>query len=334
MLLTMGAIVGSLCLVLALAGLLAGVKPLVFRSGSMGPEIPAGALALSRPVAAEGLAVGDVVSVVASDGTQVTHRIVEIAGGDDDSRVLALQGDANGAPDAETYEVTAADRVFWSVPLAGHLVSWAGTPLGLLLLGGFVLAMLVVIFRRPRGGGKRKATGVAAATTAVAVVVATTTGTSAAFTDASVVSGGPVGGGAAVSPTARATTGTDPNCTANNGLLSSSITFRWNGVAPGAQPIPQPSDHEYVLRFFTRSNNAQVGADVVQHSGAAGSVQAVSYGSFTLGELLGLNLLSSTNLRIEIRSHLKGTQWYGAAVVATNFNSFALLGIVNFTCNA
>lgn len=190
-LLTAGAVVGSLCLVVALAGLIAGVKPLVFRSGSMGPEIPAGALGLSRPVDAAELKVGDVVSVVAGDGTRVTHRIVGIAG-EGETRTLSLRGDANSAPDAETYPVSGTDRVFVSVPYAGYVVAWVGSPLGLFLLGGFVFTMIVVIFRRPPTGGRRKATGIAAAGAAVAVVVTTTNGTAAAFSDTAAVSSGAV----------------------------------------------------------------------------------------------------------------------------------------------
>src|SRR5690606_38613507 len=99
--LTAGAVVGTVCLVLALASVLFDIRFLVFRSGSMGPEIPAGSVALARPVAAAELADGDVVSVIASNGVRVTHRIVSITG-DGAERVLTLRGDANTTPDAET----------------------------------------------------------------------------------------------------------------------------------------------------------------------------------------------------------------------------------------
>ncbi|MDD0857192.1 hypothetical protein NHF46_04100 [Arthrobacter alpinus] len=46
-----GAVLGALCLVLAGLTLAFGLKPLIFSSGSMGPAIPTGSLALALPVA-------------------------------------------------------------------------------------------------------------------------------------------------------------------------------------------------------------------------------------------------------------------------------------------
>lgn len=330
LLLTAGAVVGSLCLLVALAGLVAGVKPLLFRSGSMSPRIPVGSLALARPVDAADLRDGDVVSVIASDGTRVTHRIVDI-GGTGTTRTLTLQGDTNPTPDPETYPVRRADRVFWSLPLVGYAVAFLGSRPGLFLLGGLMFALLVVILHRdgPRDrprGGKRKAVGAAAPLVALAITATQTTGTSAAFADSASLQSGTVAGGALVSPAGAATP-----CTASNGLFDGSVTLRWNGVTPGT--YPPLAGYEYELRFFTRSNNAQVGSPQLQaHSGAATSVQSFTRTGTTLGNLLGLNLLSTTQLRLEVRSHLIGTSWFGPTVVSGNFTTSAVLGFVNFAC--
>lgn len=45
--LTVGAVAGLICVVAATASMLFGIKPLVFRSGSMSPEITTGSLALA-----------------------------------------------------------------------------------------------------------------------------------------------------------------------------------------------------------------------------------------------------------------------------------------------
>jgi len=191
-LLTVGAIFGSLCLLLALAGVLFGVKPLVFRSGSMSPDIPTGSLALARPVAATDLEVGDVVSVVNAAGVRVTHRVVAIAG-TGPARELTLRGDANPVPDAETYPVTSVDRVHLSVPGVGYAVAWLGSPLGLLVLGGACVGVLVLGFTggrpRPPRGGRRRAGAVAAPVVAAALVVQASTGTLAAWNDTASVTG-------------------------------------------------------------------------------------------------------------------------------------------------
>lgn len=133
-LLNFGAGLGSLCLIMAVLALVIGVKPLVFVSGSMGPGIPVGALGLSVPASVEETNVGDVVSVVNSQGERITHRVVETT-----PDGLVLKGDANPVPDLETYSVEQVDHLFLSVPGLGYVVTWLSQPwayaIGLLLCG-------------------------------------------------------------------------------------------------------------------------------------------------------------------------------------------------------
>ncbi|MFD4295335.1 signal peptidase I [Rhodococcus sp. NPDC058505] len=151
--LNVGAIAGLICVLAAAVSFLFGVTPLVFRSGSMSPEIPTGALALSKATEAGDLAVGDVVSVLDQQGTRITHRIREIVSTDGTNAVLILKGDANKDADISPYTVTEVDRVFFSVPGLGYAVSWLSSPMAIFLGGGLVGGVMVLAFGP---GSKRK----------------------------------------------------------------------------------------------------------------------------------------------------------------------------------
>lgn len=148
-----GAVAGVICLVAACASLLFGITPLVFRSGSMSPDIPTGSLALARTADASDLRVGDVVSVDNQAGTRITHRVVatEPAG---DQVVLTLKGDANPAADPVTYTVSEADRVLGSVPVLGYVAAWLSSKTAI-FLGGIVAGALLMLAFGPirRSGG-------------------------------------------------------------------------------------------------------------------------------------------------------------------------------------
>ena len=164
--LTVGAVLGALCLVLGLVMVATGLSPLIFRSGSMAPAIDTGALALARTVPASDVRRGDVVSVVDAGGSRVTHRVVNVAA-DGERRQLVLQGDANRTPDHETYVVTEVQRVVLDVPRLGYVVGWVNGPVGLFLLGGYATFLLSVLLRhkddlggdapQPPATGRRKA---------------------------------------------------------------------------------------------------------------------------------------------------------------------------------
>ncbi len=113
--LNLGAIAGLICVLAAAASFLFGIKPLVFRSGSMSPDIPTGALALSKTTPATDLQVGDVVSVENESGVRITHRVHEIVSTDGATSTLILKGDANTDADISPYMVAEVDRVFFSV---------------------------------------------------------------------------------------------------------------------------------------------------------------------------------------------------------------------------
>ncbi|WP_150117061.1 S24/S26 family peptidase [Arthrobacter sp. ERGS1:01] len=138
--LNIGAVLGSLCLVLAALTLVLGIKPLIFASGSMGPGIPTGSLGLAISTPAADAVPGQVVSVVTSDGTRITHRLVSRTpdGG------LILKGDANAVADLQPYMAQTVDRLFFSVPVLGFVASALGQP-WVYFLGGLLCAMLVYL---------------------------------------------------------------------------------------------------------------------------------------------------------------------------------------------
>lgn len=140
-----GVALGVLCIVLALLSTLFGFRVMLFSSGSMDPTIPTGSAALVAPVAAEDVAVGDIVTVGRGAGQlPVTHRVVAIEEADTpDARLLTLRGDANETDDPFPYEVTEVGRVVFSVPGVAQAVALLGDPRVLAPLGvvaaGFVV---------------------------------------------------------------------------------------------------------------------------------------------------------------------------------------------------
>ena len=129
--LTTGAVLGSVCLALVVLGAVVDATLVVFKTGSMAPTMPTGALAVVRQVDAVDVAVGDVVTVTRDGKLPITHRVVEasadpaVPGG----AVLVLRGDANGSVDPAPYEVTRVGRVVWSMPQLGSWVEGAQRPL-------------------------------------------------------------------------------------------------------------------------------------------------------------------------------------------------------------
>lgn len=147
-LLTTGAVVGSVCLLAAVGAVAFGLRPLIFRSGSMEPAIKTGALALARDVPAESVHLGDVVSVVAPSGTRITHRVVSTSPGP--VTTLILKGDANEVADAQPYAVSEVALVVLHVDYLGYVVSWLRHPVAI-FVGGVVVGVLVMIAFTTRG---------------------------------------------------------------------------------------------------------------------------------------------------------------------------------------
>jgi signal peptidase I len=121
--LSVAAAVGVICLVGSALMLVTGVTPVVFRSGSMAPAMPTGALALVQDRAARTVSVGDVVSTIGGTGIRTTHRVVDLRRASDGRMTLVTRGDANDTDDASQRTVSRVDVVIWSAPMWGYAVT-------------------------------------------------------------------------------------------------------------------------------------------------------------------------------------------------------------------
>lgn len=351
-LLWVGAVLGAVSLVVGALSLTGTVRPLVFTSGSMAPDIPSGSLAFARPVEAAQLEVGDVVNVRRSDGEQVTHRIQSIDRSGEQA-VLTLKGDANTVADPETYTVESAHRVVVDVPWLGRIPVALDDPLPLATVAAYLAFCLLSpqllrtkrrarrhrlrvsamdTGRRHRAVPPRRPSRLARALVvpivAIALVAAVAVPSWAVFTDRAEVTSATITAGSAVSPAAAVTP-----CTASN-PGTNTVTLRWAGVNPPAAPAPPHGTYEYLLSIVDRDTNQQVGASIQTHVGAAGATQSVEYTASLLANLLGLDLatlLLGKRLRIDIRSRIVGREWIGSTTISTNFRIAAVTG--TFSCS-
>ncbi len=282
MLLDIGAVLGLICILSAVCAGLFGLRPLIFRSGSMEPSISTGALALSQAVPAGDVKVGDVVSVLNGQNVRVTHRVFAVAPASDGVE-LTLKGDANQSADAETYTVTSVDRVLLDVPKVGYLVVLLTGPVGILAGGALVITIWSIAFggrRDPRrGGGARKATAIVLAAVAGLGLSAgqRPTPTLAAFTDSSSMTTGQLAALVVPPPTAAQCTG--------------SAVIGWTSAGP---------NYSYRVVVARSSDGAVLRTD---------NTTATSY--TVTSTLLG-NVVS-TNLTVTIRAFPTGTPtWISA----------------------
>lgn len=114
----------ALLLVAVLVPRLGGATPYTVLTGSMQPDLPAGALVVVRPVPAEEIGVGSVITyqLVSGEATVVTHRVVAVRMGADGEPAFRTQGDANDVPDTGWVRpVQVRGELWYSVPYLGHL---------------------------------------------------------------------------------------------------------------------------------------------------------------------------------------------------------------------
>lgn len=311
--LNLGAILGLLCIVTTIATVAFGIKPLVFRSGSMSPAIGTGALAFAKSTPAADLSAGDIVSVNNAKGTRVTHRIslVEPQGA---GAVLTLKGDANRVADAEPYVVRSADRVFLSVPKLGYVVSWMSGPLGTFAAGLFIGLILLLAFRRERTDpptegpreGERRATK-----SALALVVGIGLFGSTSLSQASPTWASWTDSATATSGTLTAHTVLPPvSVTCTGGGLGASLTFVWPN-----------KDVRYRYRVTVeKPAGTIVSTSFVANNGTAGTNQSHVLALGLLGSLLGV----SSTFTVRVRSEATGAPTWVSATGPTDTGTFTL----------
>ncbi len=131
----------TVLLVIAVLGVLVvNVGPLVLPyhvytvlSGSMEPTIPIGAEVVLRPVSADQVQTGDIITFTppGHDGTLVTHRVVNVITDARGQRFWQTRGDANGVPDTWLLPASGTGWKYWfQVPLLGYLFVMLASPIG------------------------------------------------------------------------------------------------------------------------------------------------------------------------------------------------------------
>ncbi len=152
-----GLSIAVLVLVGAGVGLMiAGFRPVVILSGSMGETAPAGSVVVAGPVGADDIAAGDVLVMRRPEKTAVTHRVIEIETSDQ-FRFAITKGDANELPDAAPYPLEGNELVGrWVIPRIGGWWLSVFRPVPVLaVLGLTLLALAIAAIRRiwsaPRG---------------------------------------------------------------------------------------------------------------------------------------------------------------------------------------
>ncbi|WP_157788849.1 hypothetical protein [Rhodococcus rhodochrous] len=303
-LLTVGAVVGGLCILATVASALFGLTPLIFRSGSMSPAIPSGSLAIARTVPASELRIGDVVSVINDQGSRITHRIVDVESFAGNTALLRLQGDANPEPDPRSYGVSSAERVLFHVDGLGYVAAWLRTVPGLIVLA-ILAAALIRIAVRPDapllGSIRTPATPLVVLIAVSTVGLAHTPGTYAAFTDSVTARSGAFASKAEYVPRVGGTVGCNSKIILDQ---PDPVTLTWTHL--GAP---------YQYRIILRDQDGRVWrtADVTNISAAAGGT--ISYDLFGTG-LPRRNVIWQYNA--EVHTMLPGgtvsTAWRGRLV--------------------
>jgi signal peptidase len=119
-------IVIALALVLIVVPKMAGATPLTVLTQSMEPLYPPGTLIFVRPVKADDIRIGDVVTYQIQSGEPavISHRVIAINSGSSGARTFVVQGDNNATPDpSAVIPAQIKGRLWYSVPLAGWVNS-------------------------------------------------------------------------------------------------------------------------------------------------------------------------------------------------------------------
>ncbi len=323
--LTVGALAGVLCVVVAIVSVAFGLSPLVVRSGSMSPTIATGDIAIARSVPANDVRIGDIVSVTRPDGTRVTHRVTTIDARVGNSTTMTLRGDANPVADAEPYTVTSVERVAFHIPKAGYVLTWFATPWVWALATLAVIGLLWLAFRpdrlwRARRHGRHAKVSrtadlrsVAVQVIAVGVVIASavtgyarTSGAFAALTDTATATGTV----SAIRPTAP----TSLSCTTvSTGLLSTGARLSW------PNPVANQG-YSYQLVFTPRLLGT---SKTVTLAKSTTDPTILTVDSSYVTTILGLSVLGTYD--VELRSKVGNFTSSGRLTIALN----VLLGSVS-----
>lgn len=118
------------------APMIVGQYALVVRSGSMSPQFDMGSVVLVKPIGAEEIKTGDIITFQGFGGSRelTTHRVVSI-GKSSGGLEFTTKGDANRVSDPDPVQAkNVLGRVSFSIPLLGYFVNFSQTKYGLFFL--------------------------------------------------------------------------------------------------------------------------------------------------------------------------------------------------------
>ena len=130
----------------------AGATPYTILTGSMEPQYPPGTLVVVKPVPADEVGVGSVITYQLRSGRSavVTHRVVAVATTLTGDRTFTTRGDANDVDDAAPVRpVQVKGAVWYSVPYLGYgneLLSGGQRQVAVLVVAGGLLAYAAWMF--------------------------------------------------------------------------------------------------------------------------------------------------------------------------------------------
>lgn len=125
----LAALLGGISILLVFLWWALDISLIMFRTGSMEPTIPTGAVAVVQEIPADEVQVGDILTVERAGQLPVTHRVTEIEPGPESAqRVIRMQGDANETEDPYPYTITEARVSLFHIPHIAHAVHQLNNP--------------------------------------------------------------------------------------------------------------------------------------------------------------------------------------------------------------
>lgn len=118
--------IAAILAVAVLVPRITGATPYVLLTGSMRPQMPPGTLVVVRPVHADRIGVGAVVTyqLRSGDPTVVTHRVVSVGVDGKGQHRFVTQGDANNVADAKpVMPVQIRGQRWYYVPYLGYVTN-------------------------------------------------------------------------------------------------------------------------------------------------------------------------------------------------------------------
>lgn len=143
---------------------IAGATPYTVLTGSMQPQLPPGTLVVVRPIDADKISIGSVITYQLESGkaTNVTHRVVSQGFNSKGGLRFQTQGDANNVPDENWVKpIQIKGQKWYTVPYLGYVNNMLAREerqmavyvVAALLLGYAAFELIGAI--RDRGGHRR-----------------------------------------------------------------------------------------------------------------------------------------------------------------------------------